>query len=82
MSEIEQKIEARYDELKLADRVTPGRTPWQTLRAQAEREVLTAEAEAVERSVMYATTPEEREARLRQASALWLLTYGDEGRQS
>jgi hypothetical protein len=29
-------IEAIYADLKLSDRLTPGRTPWQTLRKRAE----------------------------------------------
>lgn len=32
----QQQIEAIYADLKLADRMTPGRTPWQTLRKRAE----------------------------------------------
>lgn len=30
------EVERIYDELKFADRMTPGRTPWQTLRRRAE----------------------------------------------
>ena len=31
-----ERIEDIYVDLKLRDRLTPGRTPWQTLRKQAE----------------------------------------------
>ena len=37
------KIQQRYEELKLWDRMTPGRTPWQKLRKQAEEEILVEE---------------------------------------
>lgn len=32
----EQRVEAVYADLKLRDRLTPGRTPWQRLKAEAE----------------------------------------------
>lgn len=32
----EQRVEAAYADLKLRDRLTPGRTPWQRLKAEAE----------------------------------------------
>lgn len=36
MTATQTRIEKIYAELKLADRMTPGRTPWQTLRKRAE----------------------------------------------
>jgi hypothetical protein len=37
MTSIATRMEQIYTELKLVDRMTPGRTPWQTLKARAER---------------------------------------------
>ena len=34
-----------YEELKLLDRITPGRTPWQTLRRRADEQARAAEQE-------------------------------------
>jgi hypothetical protein len=36
MTSIANRTEQIYIELKLVDRMTPGRTPWQTLKARAE----------------------------------------------
>ena len=36
MTALQTSIENIYADLKLADRMTPGRTPWQTLRKRAE----------------------------------------------
>jgi hypothetical protein len=44
------RIESIYTDLKFADRMTPGRTPWQTLRKRAA-ELAAAEAEGVSRGV-------------------------------
>lgn len=38
---MQDRIEEIYRDLKLADRMTPGRTPWQTLRKRAEQIALT-----------------------------------------
>lgn len=37
MTTTQSRTEQIYTELKLVDRMTPGRTPWQTLKARAER---------------------------------------------
>ena len=36
MTTLANRTEQIYTELKFMDRMTPGRTPWQTLRKQAE----------------------------------------------
>jgi hypothetical protein len=36
MNTIQTRTEQIYFDLKIADRMTPGRTPWQTLRKRAE----------------------------------------------
>lgn len=41
----EARIESIYTDLKFADRMTPGRTPWQTLRKRAE-DIANSEDEA------------------------------------
>ena len=37
MTAYQIRVEYHYTALKLKDRATPGRTPWQTLRAHAEQ---------------------------------------------
>lgn len=57
------RTEQIYTELKLADRMTPGRTPWQTLRKRAEELALTEEPQPEAPTTKEAPVASERSAK-------------------
>lgn len=69
------RLEAIYSQRKLVDRVSPGRTPWQTIRTAAEAELVAdLRAELAARPAnpfdgMRADRAAERQARLEQTAA-------------